>query len=230
MCTSFGGHFFHNNSSLFSLCSVRFLELCSNFSFSPTCVSHFNDEWIACRRSSLASRVEGEASARGAGHVARIEVLRGDGHHPAAGPGLGGTGRTLVQEVPAVRERGQGLPAGDDVLLVHGELAVEVVDHAGAHPDDDEDEQQQDDDHVGRRHVQGDSLPLCGATLLVPAELAVPHAVTLEVLVNAVGVVTVVAPLRALLNVVNLEHLCEHSHELRGDTFLIPIEPERSQL
>ena len=107
---------------------------------------------------------------------------------------------------------------------------MEVVDHAGTHAHNDEDEQQQDDDHVGGRHVQGDAVTLGGAALLVPAELAVPHAVTLEVLVNAVGVVTVVATLGTLLHVVNLEHLREHRHKLGSDALLVPIEPEILQL
>ena len=106
---------------------------------------------------------------------------------------------------------------------------MEVIDHAGTHANNDEDEQQQDDDHVGGRHVQGDALPLSGAALLVPTKFAVPHTVTLEVLVNAVGVVTVVAALGTLLHVVNLEHLREHCHELGSDALLVPIEPEISQ-
>ena len=106
---------------------------------------------------------------------------------------------------------------------------MQVVDHAGAHAHDDEDEEQQDDDHVWRRHVQGNALPLRGAALLVPAELAVPHAVALEVLVNAVSVVTVVTALGALLHVLYLEHLCEHRHKLGGDPLLIPIESEMTQ-
>ena len=174
----------------------------------------------------LASGIEREAATRGTGHVTRIEILRGHGRHPPTGPGLGGTRGSLVQEVPTVGEGGEGLPAGDDILLVDGELPVEVVDHAGAHADDDEDEEEQDDDHVGGGHVQGDALPLRGAALLVPAELAVPHAVALEVLVNAVSVVTVVTALRALLHVLYLEHLREHRHELGGDPLFIPIEPE----
>ena len=174
---------------------------------------------------SLASRIEGEAASGGPGHIARVQLLRSHGRHASAGPGLGRAGRRLVQEVPTVCQGRQGLPAGDDVLLVHGELAVEVVDHAGAHPDNDEDEEQEDYDDVGRRHVQGDALPLRGAALLVPAKLAVPHPVTLEVLVNAVSVVTVVAALGTLLHVVDLEHLREHSHELGGDAFLVTVEP-----
>ena len=39
-----------------------------------------------------------------------------------------------AEAVPAVGQRGEALPAGGDVLLVHGELAVQVVDHPRTHP------------------------------------------------------------------------------------------------
>ena len=54
---------------------------------------------------------------------------------PPAGPGLGRAGGCGgAQAVPAVGQRGEALPAGGDVLLVDGELAVEVVDHPRTHP------------------------------------------------------------------------------------------------
>ena len=54
---------------------------------------------------------------------------------PPAGPGLGWAGgRGGAEAVPAVCQRGEALPAGGDVLLVHGELAVQVVDHPRTHP------------------------------------------------------------------------------------------------
>ena len=55
----------------------------------------------------------------------------------------------------------------------------EVVDHADTHPDHDEDLQDEDDDHVRRGEVQGDGRALGAAVFLVPATLAVPHAVAL---------------------------------------------------
>ena len=54
-----------------------------------------------------------------------------------------------------------------------------IVNHADTHPDHDEDEQDQDDDHVRCGEVQGDGRALGAAVFLVPAALAVPHAVTL---------------------------------------------------
>ena len=173
--------------------------------------------------SSLTFRGKWESSVWWLRNITSIDVLSS---HSGC-PGLGGTGNILQGE-PTVRQGGQGPPALQDILLVDCELPVEVVDHAGTHPDDDEDEKEEDDDDVRLRHVEGEGVTAHCAGLLVPAKPAVPDAVTHQGLVDTVGVVTVVESLSVgtLLTVFHLLHLSKHGNKLRAQTLLVSVEPD----
>ena len=105
---------------------------------------------------------------------------------------------------------------------------MQVVDHAGTHPDDDEDEQEEDDDDVRLRHVQRQGVPAHRAGLLVPAKPTVPDPVTDEGLVDAVGVVAVVEGVLVgtLIAVFHLLHLSEDGNKLGAEALLVSVEPE----